>query len=58
MFKNPDRGILYSTLFLVFLGFLIFFSASLTYLKNGADIFFPIILKQGIAIFLGLVLMF
>lgn len=48
-----NKGILYTTLLLLVVGVFIFFSASLSNLKN-MDFFFSIFFKQIIAVFVGL----
>ena len=57
MLKKIDKKILYTTLILVFLGILIFFSASLPSLKN-TEFFISIFSKQMIAFLLGLLVLF
>jgi cell division protein FtsW (lipid II flippase) len=52
-----NKKVLYSTLALTFIGLLIFFSASLSQLKNN-EIFISIFFKQLISIFFGLLGMF
>jgi cell division protein FtsW (lipid II flippase) len=51
--KKLNKGILYVTLLLVFVGIFIFFSASLSSLKD-IDFFFSIFFKQVIAVLAGL----
>lgn len=53
MFKRVDKKILYTTLLLIFIGILIFFSASLSVLEN-IEFFTSVVSKQFIAIFIGL----
>ncbi len=57
MLKGIDKGIFYTTLILIFLGFFIFFSASLPFLKDQ-NFFNSIILKQFFSIIIGLVILF
>ncbi|MCK5588750.1 MAG: FtsW/RodA/SpoVE family cell cycle protein [Candidatus Pacebacteria bacterium] len=57
MFKKLDKGILYMTFIMIFVGIIIFFSASLSGLEN-TDFFASIFLKQIVAIFLGLAIFF
>lgn len=57
MLKKLDKRILYTTLLLVFIGSFIFFSASLSELKD-TDFFTSVFSKQIISISLGLIAMF
>lgn len=57
MLKKLDKGILYTSLLLVFVGFLIFFSVSLKKLNNP-EFFTSIFISQVIAITVGLIIMF
>lgn len=52
-FQKLNKGIFYTTLLLVLMGLFIFFSASLSNLKD-MDFFFSIFFKQVIAIGAGI----
>ena len=56
MLKKLDKGILYTSLLLIFVGFLIFFSVSLKKLNNP-EFFTTIFLSQIIAISIGFIVM-
>ncbi len=56
-FNKLNKGILYTTLFLVVFGLFIFFSASLSSVKD-MDFFIPVFFKQLIAVTIGLAVMF
>ncbi len=57
MLRKLNKGVLYTTIFLLLSGFLIFLSAALSDLKRP-DFFFSVFSKQILAIFIGLVFMF